>query len=124
MLNDELRDKLSEAKSLEETKKRLAGHEGLDAERIYKEIENKRSSKSELLDLQELDAVSGGIENRDWEKDSCAATCEPSSWCWSNDLCEIFNVIYDNFWAICPDGHAHEFKDYVCVRCGYGYQGV
>lgn len=46
MLNDELRGGLSEAKSLEETKKILAGHEGLDAERIDQEIENKRSAKA------------------------------------------------------------------------------
>ena len=74
---------------------------------------------NEELDLEELDAVSGGAD-RDWRKDGCAATCEWDSWCGSNDNCVIFDVTYSNFWRTCPDGHDHVFNnDDVCVRCGY-----
>ena len=117
MLNNELKAKLSEAKNLEEVKSVLKEYPGLNAEDIWKEIENHQGSKSEKLDLEELEAVSGGA--RDWVKDGCAATCEVGSWCWSNDHCAIFDVQYDNFWATCPDGHEHTPENCVCTRCGY-----
>jgi len=121
MLNNELKARLNNAKSLEEVKEILKDHPKLKAEEIWKELEKHESSKSEKLDLDELDAVSGGAD-RDWTKDGCAATCESGSWCGSNDWCNIWDVTYDNFWATCPDGSQHEWDrnaGYVCVKCGY-----
>ena len=78
-----------------------------------------RSNNAEKLDLDELDVVSGGAD-RDWVCDGCAATCETNSWCWSSDRCVIWDVTYDNFWATCPDGHAHKFDEHrQCIKCGY-----
>ena len=96
VLDDKFKERVSEAKSLEEVKEILKGYSNIDAERVWKEIERRRSSMSEKLDVDELDAVSGGT-NRDWKKDGCSATCEEGSWCWSNDKCEIFDVIYSKF---------------------------
>ena len=122
MIDNELKAKLVEAKNLDEVKDLLEDSPDLDAEAIYREIQKHRSDKNELLDIEELDAVSGGAD-RDWVKDGCAATCEAGSWCGSNDYCMIWDVTYDNFWATCPDGHPHEFKSEfkkdVCVRCGF-----
>ena len=119
MLDNKLRERLNEAKSLAEVKDILKEREDINAERAWQEIENHRSNMSERLDLGELDAVSGGAD-RDWKTDGCAATCEWQSWCWSNDNCIMFDVTYDNFWRTCPDGHDHVF-DYNgnCTRCGY-----
>ena len=120
-MNKELRERLRSAKSLDEVKKIIAGQEGLNAERIWQEIEKHASGKNEKLDLEELDAVAGGAD-RDWKKDGCAATCEGGSWCWSNDRCAVWDVTYDNFWSTCPDGSEHEWcagAGYVCVKCGY-----
>ena len=117
MLENELKNALLEAKSLDEVKDLLKDQPELDAERVYQEIDHRRSNKAEKLDLDELDAVSGGTR-RDWVKDGCAATCEVGSWCWSNDHCAICEVTYDNFWATCPDGHEHVFEAGFCVRCG------
>ena len=96
-MGNELRTKLAEARSLEETKEILNGREGIDADRVWQEIERHRSQANERLDLNELSAVSGGA-GRDWPTEGCAATCEESSWCWSNDACSIFDVVYDRFW--------------------------
>ena len=110
--------RLSEANSLEEVEDALKDSPELDAKRVWQELQNRRSNMSQLLDLNELDAVSGGAD-RDWKKDGCAATCEASSWCWSNDYCMVWDVTYDHFWACCPDGHDHVFVDDVCTRCGF-----
>ena len=118
MNKNELKERLGQVHSLEEAKEILADRPDLDAKRIYGEIENHRSNRNERLDLEELDAVSGGAD-RDWKKDGCAATCEPASWCGTNDQCLIFDVTYDNFWVCCPDGHDHVFKSHVCQRCGF-----
>ena len=119
-MKNELKAKLIEARSLEEAKEILKGREGIDAERAWQEIENHRSAMSEKLDLDELDAVAGGFD-RDWLKDGCAATCEISSWCGSNDWCQVWDVTYDHFGDVCPDGKRHVFVDDVCIRCGYAY---
>ena len=95
-MDNELRARLAGARSLDETKEILNGHEGLNADRVWQEIERHRSKESDKLDMGELDAVSGGA--RDWPTEGCAATCEESSWCWSNDACTIFDVVYDRFW--------------------------
>ena len=123
MLDEETRRRLASAQSMDEVKGILTDHPEIDAERVWKEIAGRRAAKAERLDLDELDAVSGGWD-RDWTKDGCAATCEEGSWCWSNDRCSIFDVTYGNFWAKCPDGHPHEYNsDKVCVRCGHHYNG-
>jgi len=121
MMNADLKMKLSKANSLDEVKTILGADSGLNVDQVWKEIEKHRSAKSEKLDLDELDAVSGGAD-RDWTKDGCAATCEWNSWCWSNDRCAVWDVTYDNFWSTCPDGSEHEWcvgARYVCVKCGY-----
>ena len=117
-MNDELSAKLVEAKSLDDVKEILKGQEGIDPERVWQEIEKRRDYSSKKLELEELDAVSGGAD-RDWVKDGCAATCEYGSWCWSNDRCQVWDVTYENFWARCPDGRKHYFESGVCIRCGY-----
>ena len=121
MLNNELKEKLVRAKSLEEVQGLLKDRPELDAKRLWDELENHRSAKNEKLDLQELDAISGGAD-RDWVKDGCAATCEYGSWCWSNDRCLSFDVTYDHFYETCPDGHEHVYENDRCVRCGYPHK--
>ena len=120
MSNGELASQLKNANTFEEVKKIAADNPGIDAEKAWKEIQNHQSSKHEKLDLNELDAISGGAD-RDWQKEGCAATCEWNSWCGSNDYCVVWSVTYDNFWAKCPDGHEHVWGagGYACVRCGY-----
>jgi hypothetical protein len=120
-MNKELREKLINAKSLEEVENFVADYHDFNAQQIWQEIERHQSSVSEKLDLEELDSVSGGA--RDWRKEGCAATCEPGSWCGSNDFCHIWDVTYDYFWDCCPDGHAHNFVDKICTRCGYRLGG-
>ena len=118
MLHENIKEKLAEAKTLDEVKEIVLDDPALDAERLFEELKSHRSQNSEKLDLEELDSVSGGAD-RDWKKEGCAATCEPASWCGSNDQCLIFDVTYDNFWVCCPDGHEHVYSHYVCTRCGY-----
>ena len=120
MENHKKREQLLQARSLEDVQNILEGEPSNVAERISKEFELHRFG-SKKLDIDELDAVSGGAD-RDWTKDGCAATCEGGSWCGSNDWCEIWDVTYTNFWATCPDGSQHEWDrngGYVCVKCGY-----
>ena len=119
MLNNELKARLNNAKNLAEVKEILKNNLEINAEQVWKEIEKHQSAKNEKLDLDELDAVSGGAD-RDWQKDGCAATCEETSWCGSNDFCQIWDVTYDNFWRTCPDGHEHVYQNDVCIRCGHG----
>ena len=65
MKNAELKEKLIHSDSLDEVKGSLSECPDLDAERIRQENENHHSGKHENLDLDELDAVSGG-SGRDW----------------------------------------------------------
>ena len=119
MRDTELERRLMNAESLEDVEALLSDRSDIDPKRAWEEVENHRSGSAEKLDLQELDAVSGGAD-RDWVKDGCAATCEVGSWCWSNDQCQIWDVTYSNFWAKCPDGHEHEYNIFtVCKRCGH-----
>ena len=118
MDDSKLKQRLRDAESLTEVQDILKGRADINAECVWQEIESHRSNKNEKLDLGELDAVSGGAD-RDWKKDGCAATCEASSWCGSNDYCMIWDVTYDNFWACCPDGHDHVFDVEICTRCGF-----
>ena len=109
MLNDLLKEKLIKSDSLEEVKECLSERHDLDAERVWKEIEKHHSGKNGKLDLDELDAVSGGTD-RDWVKDGCVATCEYQSWCWSNDRCQIWDVTYDQFWPAAQMGNRISLK--------------
>lgn len=117
-MNIQLNDAVKGAQSLEEVEKLLKDHPELEPKQVWNEIEKHSSTQSEKLDLDELEAVSGGAD-RDWKKDGCAATSEPNGWCWSNDQCLIWDVTYDNFWVCCPDGHEHVWKNYTCIRCNY-----
>ena len=105
------------AKSLEEVKEVLEDYPEINAEQVWGEIERNQTTKSEKLDLDELDAVSGGA--RDWTKEGCAATCEWGSWCWGTDRCYVAYVTYDNFWATCPNGEEHLYYGKKCLKCGY-----
>ena len=121
MLDNELKAKLMGAQSVEEVKELLKGHPDLDAEHTWGEIERHRSDMNERLDMDELEAVSGGAD-RDWVKDGCAASCKQSieGLCWSNDRCAIWDVTYSNFWTKCPDGSEHEYDMWGnCKKCGY-----
>ena len=122
MLEQNLKEQLSAAQSLDEVETLLSGRSDIDPKRAWAEVENHRSALAEKLDLAELDAVSGGAD-RDWVKEGCAATCEVGSWCSSNDYCVFWDVTYDNFWETCPDGHEHVFDNCKCVRCGYVNEG-
>ena len=115
-MEKEIKAKLANAKSLEEAKEILNGHADIDPERVWEEIERRRSNWNEKLDLDELDAVAGGA--RDYAKEGCAATVEVGSWCWSNDHCMYWDVTYVNLWSVCPDLKPHEFVNGKCRRCG------
>lgn len=115
-ITDELRAKLLAAKSKEEVTA-LARADGQelsqeDAARIWEEIAKTREQDGKELELDELDAVSGG-KDRDWPTDGCAATVEPGSRCGSNDACWHFDVTYDHM------------PEKVCEKCGgYMYAGT
>ena len=136
-MTNEQRTKLQGAKSLEEVKDILCVMEGDDqefieeAEQVWKELESHRNEGDAELDLDELEAVSGGAD-RDWVTDGCAATCEGDSWCMSNDFCFCSQVTYDRFNDRCNGNHdlvftgtqlTHHitrirYKIYKCNRCG------
>ena len=92
-LTDELKTKLLAAQDVNEVTALLkAEGQGIspeDAERLWEEIFRKREKDGKELSLDELEAVSGG---RDYEKEGCAATVEPDSWCWSDDECFLDEV--------------------------------
>ena len=79
MANNELKEQLLQAESLDDVKRVLKDEPDDFADRVCKEFETHRLGDSRKLDADELDAVSGGAD-RDWTKDGCAATCEPNSW--------------------------------------------
>lgn len=106
-INEELRKEMLNAKSAEQVKKILTANgyalSEKETERIFEEVAHR---KNEELSPDELEAVSGGAD-RDWLTEGCAATVEPGSWCWSNDLCKFFDVVYE-----------HAPYDYPCDLCG------
>ena len=135
----EQKSKLMLAESIDEIKDIITKAGGEisteDAEHLWNEIKHVKESRGQEIDDDEMDAVAGGAD-RDWVKDGCAATCEPGSWCGSNDKCLSWSVTYDNFWKTCPDGTPHEWKYLwgkeaeglayyvgveakVCKKCGY-----
>ena len=78
--------------------------------------------------MDELEAVGGGMEDRDFVEEGCAATVEPHSWCGSNDWCFLFSVVYKldviRYCSICggksyriyPNRKMQWSK---CINCGY-----
>ena len=89
----ELKEKLKQAKTLDEARQILQDHneDPSLAKDLWKEIVHFKQKVS----MEELEAISGGAD-RDYLKDGCAATVEADSWCGSNDACYIWSVIYDN----------------------------
>ncbi len=71
MMGVEMKTRIAAAESLDEVKEVLGGME-LDSERVWDELQKHRSNKTEKLDLDELESVSGGAD-RDWRKDGCVA---------------------------------------------------
>ena len=120
-MDPRLKKKLANAKNIEEAKGFLEDYPGFDPERIGDEFCRRVSNRAKILDLEELDSISGGSD-RDWQKDGCVATCEQFSWCGSNGQCFIWDVTYDYLWATCPDGHEHVFDGNYSVR--FGASGV
>ena len=142
-MTKELKKKLLAAQSAEEVAElvKADGQEltAEDNERIWEEITKRREKDVRTLSLDELEAVSGGSEYRNWPVDGCAASVEPDSMCWSNDACSVSEVEYtdppiDNIgiWDVstCPDcgGYLYFFQ-YLdaakhqavvrCPRCGH-----
>ncbi|MBR5091192.1 MAG: hypothetical protein IK093_17335 [Ruminiclostridium sp.] len=132
-LTDRLKDKLLLAESADEIKNIIAKAGGEitaeDAEKLLAEIKQSKPASGVDIDDDEMDAVAGG---RDWQKEGCAATCEPSSNCWGTDYCRWVGVNYSNFWTTCPDGSPHNMvfweddfmgtnpiKRYKCSKCGF-----
>lgn len=75
------------------------------AEDIFSRITDLADRK---LSEDELDAVSGGAEHRDYATEGCAATVEPRSDCWGTDGgCIAININY-----------AHRPRSERCPRCG------
>lgn len=108
--------KLANAQSVDEVAAILKA-EGQDeamAERAWQEVCHAKEESGKELSLDELDAVAGGREYRDWLKEGCVATVEPGSNCWGDDGgCYEINIHY-----------LFEPYDQPCVYCGarYTYQ--
>ena len=140
-MTNEQKNELNGASSLEEVKEILCVTEDDDkafieeAERVWKEIEEHRGEDDKELDVDELEAVSGGAD-RNWATDGCAATCENGSWCSSNDYCVFVSVTYDYFQDPCMGNHnyvktgeivreprngkarSHTYEISRCSKCG------
>lgn len=105
-LTQELKAKLVKAQSAEEVTvllRETGAGEDL-SEQLWKEMKVYHEDKQ--LDLDELEAVSGGAD-RDWRSDGCAATVEPGSWCSAIDSCIWLDVTYD-----------FQPTDHLCPNCG------
>ena len=135
-LANKVKNELNEAKSLEEVKEILCVAEYdnkeliEEAEQIWKEIEEHRGEGDKELDVDELEAVSGGAD-RNWVTDGCAATCEEGSRCMSNDYCTLLEVTYEYFQDPCMGNHDYKLTGvftrklshskryiYTCTKCG------
>ena len=120
--DNQLKEKVMQTQSAEEVKAVLDTDDET-AERIFKEVEQRRSDMREIS-IDELEAVSGG--DRDWVTEGCAATVEPDSWCWSDDACYEFSVCYTNppmvkcycggYWYRFSKPNGYYFR---CKNCGY-----
>ena len=87
-----------------------SGREINMSEEMKKEILNK-----DLSD-EELKAVNGGYNiggcQEDYYEETCDATVESGSWCWSNDCCEFWDSTYTRkgCWKHDTCGVLHEIK--------------
>ena len=131
-ITNEMREKLLSAKSVEDIAALLkeADIDETQAERLWAELEQKREADGGKLSLDELEAVSGG--KRNWVTDGCAATVEPGSLCWSNDVCFTVEEHYDNgpvhkkcptcgiylYSVVREEGDKHPIY-YVCKKCNF-----
>ena len=129
---NELKARLLKAGSEEEVKVLLGGQASKEeVSRVWQEVQHHRPAEDlEAVDDNELEAVSGG-ELRNYGETGCAASVEEGSWCWSDDWCVDFDVLYENF-DPCPEGsiargrnHKFEllesgtfFDTYKCKFCG------
>ena len=104
-----------------------------DIPHLWDEIGRRREQKT--LSPDELEAVSGGDADRDWLEDGCAASVEPNSWCWTNAMCYVWDIVYSHQPCIaagkCPRCGGYMCYDvyrpepllyaetYLCRACGY-----
>ncbi len=131
----ELKKKVMEAASAEEIMEIIkAAGEEITAEEAAVLFEKAQKQKEDQeLSIDELEAVSGGGEHRNWVTDGCAATVEYKSWCDSNDSCAFFDVTYDYepTHTLCPNCGKHMYiqnkigidtvkykTEYRCKFCG------
>lgn len=109
-LSDELRTQLRGAKSREDVAGLVQGA-GLEADeealdKLWGEVS--RALSDEELSLDELDAVSGGIEiSRDYANEGCRWDYTDSH-CWAYDACDVAIYWYHNI----PSA-------YKCPECGH-----
>ena len=108
-LTKELKEKVLKANSEEEVKALLGDAvKEEEAAAIWRGIEaHKTASGLEMVDDDELDAVSGGVD-RDYLNDGCSDTVN-GEWCWVNDLCSGTYTTYSNY-DPCPKGGNHDWK--------------
>lgn len=126
MADEELKGRLLKAESAEEVAQMLreGGYEFSpeDARCVYEKAVARRSNEEEFS-LEELEAVAGGV--RDYYTEGCAATVEAGSWCWSNDRCGTWDVVYnvypiDRTCKACGGGmlFVNRYDCYKCSKCG------
>lgn len=97
----ELEERVAKAQGTKEAKAILAesGAEMSDeeAELIHTLARQILDPANRELSLDELQAVAGGVTDRDWDKDGCAATVEDGSSCWFTDGgCVAVNNSYEH----------------------------
>ena len=97
-----------------------------EAQQLFEKAKSRAADKEVSLD--ELEAVGGGMEDRDFLEEGCAATVEPHSWCGSNDWCFLFSVVYThNVIRYCSICGGKSYRIYPnrkmqwskCINCGY-----
>ena len=96
-LSDERKTTLIQAQSAGEVAGLLrdAGGDEALAERVWAELTHWRRTDGKELSPDELEAVSGGVTDRDWFSEGCAATVREGSDCWGTDGgCSLININY------------------------------
>ena len=113
-MTEKLKTRLYRANNLEEVKEILCVNEDDDpeyieeVEQIWKEIEGHRKDDDKELDLNELEAVSGGAD-RNWATEGCSSTVESFIWCFTNDYCELLYITYIHYKDPCMGNHNYEY---------------
>ena len=131
--DQELRIRLIRAKDKEEVRAILGPETAQEViDQAWREIEARLPADGlEAVDDDELEAVAGGGERRNWEEKGCADTVSFWSWCASNDMCAEWSIVYYRF-DPCDDGDKHDWKflydgwlpdlgnyrKYECQKCG------